>query len=308
MRFRRNKQTLTQKPQAQRQRPTTARKSVFSYYARGTSSSSQNLGRDQNQNNYKSSSSGYRFRFKHIPSYIALIAILIAVINTLLLEARPRIVLVQTTGTVQREAKIYQDGIEDIWSSSLLNRSKLSVNTDKISSQISKQYSELASVEIELPLLGKRPTIRITPTRPTLELITSNGAFYVNSAGRILAQTKELNKNKLEDLAVIHDESGTRVEAGEVVIPSPQVTFLHKLHSYLIAQDVPITSMTLPLTAANQVDLRVDGQPYYVKFSMDSDPRQAVGTYLAAVAKLESDGGKPGEYIDVRVPEKVFYR
>ncbi len=67
-------------------------------------------------------------------------------------------------------------------------------------------------------------------------------------------------------------------------------------------------SITLPAVAANEADVRIVGQSYFVKFSTLIDPRQAVGAYQIVKAKLDTDHTSPKEYIDVRVEEKVFYR
>lgn len=294
-----------QKPDSRRRRPTT-NPAVFSYYAKGASPNDQNTGR--NQTSGPSPGGRYRFRLGHIPSYLALGAILLAAGNACLLDTKPKIILIQTTGTVHRDAKTYQDGIQDIWSNSILNRTKITVSTKEIKNDIAKQFAELADVQIELPLLGKRPTIRIVPGAPGLELVTGNGAFYVNADGVVLARTNDLKKNQLEQIAVIHDESGIQAEPGKTILPAGQINFLQKIAAQLKAEQIAVASITLPKTAANQADVRVDGQGYFIKFSLDTDPRQAVGTYLAAKAKLDAEGTGPAEYIDVRVPEKVFYR
>ena len=302
MKFRVRKQT----PDPGRRRPSQTNPAVFSYYARGASPSDQNTGR--NKKSGPDTNQSYRLRLGHLPSYVALIAILLAFGKVCLLDSRPKIVLVQTGGTVHREPKTYQDGVQEIWEKSLLNRTKLTVATGKIKNEISNQFSELSDIQIELPLLGSRPTIRITPGAPAIELVSGNGSFYINHEGVALARTAELTKNEIDKLAVIHDDTGVAAEPGKTIIPKPHVTFLRRLHAQLQAENINISSITLPRTAANQVDLKVDGQTYYVKFSLDTDARQAVGSYLAAKAKLDSEGTKPAEYMDVRVPEKVFYK
>jgi hypothetical protein len=54
--------------------------------------------------------------------------------------------------------------------------------------------------------------------------------------------------------------------------------------------------------------VRLPGQKYHLKFSMLTDPRQAVGSYLAIRDKLAKENATPSEYIDLRTDEKVFYK
>lgn len=290
----------------QRRRPTDVKPGVFSYYARGASPSDQNTGRNQNAG--LSVLKRYRLRLGHIPSYMALAAILIALGNACLLQPNPKIILVSTPDTVHRDPKTYQEAVQAIWKKSVFNRTKLTISTAAIRRDIAGQFTELAAVQIELPLLGRRPTVILTPTKPALQLVNASGSFYVDADGKVMARTTDLLQNDLQNVPVVHDETGISVEPGKAFIPAAEASFLRKLYAQLRAEEVAVTSITLPLRAANEADVRVDGQRYYIKFSIDSDPRQAVGTYLAVKAKLDAEGIVPTEYIDVRVDEKVFYR
>ncbi len=292
--------------QSPRRRPESNNTAVFSYYARGASPSEENTGR--NEGSGISAVKRYRLRLGHIPSYLALVAVVTALAYSCILTPNPKIILVNTPDTVHRDPKAYQDGVRAIWQKSILSRTKLTVSTDSIESDIKSQFSELSDVQIELPLLGRRPTVILTPVKPSLQLISNNGSFYVDADGKVMARTTDLTQNELKDLPVIRDETGILAEAGKIVIPAAQAQFLSKLHAQLRAQNIDIQSITLPQKAANEADVRITGLPYYVKFSIESDPRQAVGTYLAAKAKLDGEGVTPAEYIDVRVDEKVFYK
>lgn len=297
-----------QKPEnTEHRRASSSNPAVFSYYARGASPTDQNTGR-ADVSTKSSTVRGYRLRLGHIPSYIALLAIIIAFGYSLILEPTPKIVLASTPNTVHREPAVYQEAIEAIWKESVLNRTKPTVSTSAIREDITSQFTELADVQIELPLLGRRPTVILTPVQPALHMVSANGSFYVDSAGKVMARTTDLMQNELKDIPLIRDESGIPAELGKNIIPSMQTLFLRRLHAQLLAQNVQIESLSLPKQAANQVDVRVAGQPYYIKFSTETEPRQAVGAYLAAKAKLDREGTAVREYMDVRVDEKVFYK
>ena len=289
-----------------RKRPVKDNPAVFSYYARGGSNTDQNTGRTDIS--AAGASAGYRPRWGHIPSYIALLAIVVALGYSCLLTPTAKVILTNTPNTVHREPKIYQEAVESIWRKSILNRTKLTVSTANISNDISRQFTELDSVKIDLPLLGKRPTVILTAVKPTLQLVSANGSFYVNANGKVMARSTDLTQNDLEELPVVRDDSGITAEPGKNIIPANQAMFLQSLYAQLKAQNLKTQSVTLPSKSANQVDVVIVGQPYYIKFSTDSDPRQAVGTYLAVKAKLDREGTTPREYMDVRVDVKVFYK
>jgi hypothetical protein len=244
----------------------------------------------------------------HIPSYIALLAVVIALAYSCILTPNPKIILVNTPDTVHRDPKVYQEAIQSIWQKSVLNRTKLTVSTDGIQREIRNQFAELSNVQIELPLLGRRPMVILTPQKPTLQLVSANGSFYVDGGGKVMAHTTDLTQNDLKNLPLIRDETSNSAEPGKIVIPATEAQFLSKLYTQLRAENIDVQSITLPPKAANEADVRVAGLPYYIKFSIESDPRQAVGTYLAVKTKFDNEGITPTEYIDVRVEEKVFFK
>ncbi len=73
-----------------RERPSNPRPATFSYYAHGISSSDNNTGQRRNVNSDKSLK--YRLRFSHIPSYIAVVATVVALGYSCLLQSDPKIV------------------------------------------------------------------------------------------------------------------------------------------------------------------------------------------------------------------------
>jgi hypothetical protein len=66
--------------------------------------------------------------------------------------------------------------------------------------------------------------------------------------------------------------------------------------------------MTLP-PATSELDVRVAGQPYFIKFNLQSgDARQQAGTFLATQSHLQSQNIVPSTYIDVRVDGRSYYK
>lgn len=291
----------------ERRRPTSVSPAVFSYYARSGTNTDQNTGRNEASRAPKAFKR-LHLRLGYVPSYIAFVALVAALIHTCLLQPNPKIILVSTSGTVHRNAQDYQDAAQSIWKKSLFSRSKLTVSTDGIERTMQSQFEELASVQVELPLLGRRPTMILTPATPALQLISNNGVFYVDESGKIMARITDVSGNEIKNMPLVRDETGTPVEVGKNIFSGPEAIFLKQLYTSLITENIAVESITLPKTAANEADVRVTGQQYYIKFSIGSDARQAVGTYLAAKAKLDTEGTVPAEYMDVRVEEKVFYR
>lgn len=295
--------------QNERRRPVSQNTTgVFSYYSQRTGAPAANAESTGRHVEKPSPIKRVSFKIGYLPSYIALVGLIGAILYSFWLQPVPRITVSSQTGTIHRDTSVYQTEIENIWRKSIFNQTKLTVRSGTIRTDILQKFPELADVQVELPLLGSRPAITLAPAKPALQLMSPNGVFYVSSVGRVMSEVDDVTKNQLGDLPLVRDEGGLDAEVGKIVIPEQQAMFLQRLYTQLSAASVVVQSMTLPSTAANQADVRIDGKPYYIKFSMDTDPRQGVGTYLAARDKLLADGVTPAEYMDVRVEEKVFYR
>lgn len=302
MKFRRQKEKL--QPQVRRQQQAGTRPVVFSYYARGNTSGSESTARNTGD------SKKYlkpKPKLVSIPSYMAFVIMAGAVIYALILQPNARISVPDKAGTIYRSPDQYQKAINSLWRRSILNRTKLTVRSADIERDIRTQFAEINTVKIELPLLGHRPAIFLEPAKPALKLISRNGSFYLDEHGKVLARTTEVNQNQL-DLPLIIDESAIPAEPGKSVIADPEAQFLHKLSEHLTAEQIQYESIVLPATAAKEADVRLAGQKYILKFSVLSDPRQAVGSYIAIRDKLSNEKITPAEYIDLRVEEKIFYK
>ncbi|MES2971936.1 MAG: hypothetical protein V4702_06470 [Patescibacteria group bacterium] len=297
-----------QMPQERMRPRASSNPKVFSYYARGSSSSDNNVGRGDEKNQVRTRTGGSQHWVRLLPSYIALVIITIALVYATLLQPTPRIILLNSPGTIHRDAGVYDTAMRNIWKQSLLNRSKLTVSSRDISSKIQEEFNELAAVNIQLPLLGSRPTVVLTPARPSFQLVGSNGSFYVAESGKVMSRIEDVSQNELGEVPIIRDESGITAEPGKSILSSQETNHLVRLFNQLKSANVEVLSIVLPKNAAQQADVRLVGQQYYIKFSIDVDPRQAVGTYLAAAEKFKADNVAPQEYVDVRVEEKIFYR
>ena len=278
---------------------------VFSYYARGG-----NTGGDQNAGRNETSKGRLgkpKLSLSGLPGYIALVVAVIAVVYTCLLQPNPRISVVNRPGTIYRPTEEYQKAINTMWQSSVFNRTKLTVRSEQLQRDIIDRFNEIESVKIELPLLGQRPKVALLPSHPAMHFVSSNGSFYVNSKGRVLSRTTEVIQNQT-DLPLVLDESRIPADPGKSIISETEAAFLQKLSLHLKEEGIAYESVVLPSTAAKEADVRLPGQKYHLKFSMLTDPRQAVGSYLAIRDRLAKENVTPAEYIDLRTDEKVFYK
>jgi hypothetical protein len=238
------------------------------------------------------------------------VAIFLLAINLLSLSPKAKVLPLNNQGqTLLRDNSIYQNVADQFLADSLWNRSKLTINTVKLKLQMQDRFPELAGVNVTLPLLSHEPVVYIEPAKPVLVLTADNGALVIAANGKVILRTdadspaiKRLNLPRLED------QSGFNVQANRQVLPASQVGFIQNILTQLQAKQYTVSGMTLP-PASSELDVQLTGQPYIIKFNLNSDnPRGQAGTFMATINTLKHQNITPAKYVDVRIPGRAYYQ
>lgn len=238
---------------------------------------------------------------------LLLIAGLLLLISSLSLSTSPRVV---TEGrSFLHPASAYQQAAATILRSSLWNRNKLTINSAAVEQQLQAKFPELSQVTMMLPLLAHRPVLYVTASQPALLLNSGGTNYVVDQAGKVLLPASQLPPNSRLQLPMVSDQTGLGVRPGGQVLTADNVSFITTVLAELAARHVAVSGMTLP-AAASELDVRLAGQPYFVKFNLQtgaSDARQQAGTFLAVQNRLAGQHITPGKYIDVRLDGRAYY-
>jgi hypothetical protein len=232
---------------------------------------------------------------------IALIGVIIVgLFYSLLVTPKPDIKL--STGAYRPE-KTYMAAAENLFRQ-LKNRNKLSLNEQAIIKKLQAKFPEIASGSIVLPLFSQTPTVDLNISPPALSLKSDTKTFIVDSQGVAVGYSSEFTA--IKDLPVLIDQSGYKSQVGEQVISQDAVVFIETILKQCRRSGVAVQSLNLP-SKAQELNLTANDHRYYVKFYLGGDPLIQTGQYLAARQQFAT-GGQPSEYLDVRVPGKIFYK
>lgn len=276
--------------------------SVFSYHA-NRSNSEIAVGRNIATRSRK------QFRWFLLPTYVAIAAICLSVLYLLSLETNPRLNVLgsEEDKLILQASPVYQKAAQDELNGSILNRSKLTLNTKTIAQKLQDRFPELSEVSITIPIGARRPIVEIQPAQPAMIILSHSGSFVIDANGKALVESNRAEKLKTLNLPIVTDESGLDIKPGTFVLPTDSGNFIDQTLSQLEAKGLAVETVTLPKTA-NELHVRLKGKGYYVKFNISGDARLQVGALVAVKERLEAEGKNPAEYIDVRVEEKVFYK
>lgn len=241
---------------------------------------------------------------------VAVAAALALLVSSLQVSMTPRIKILNDDHVYRVHSDAaYEAGISRALRSSWTNTNKITINTTKVSADLRAEFPEIADVSIALPVLGQRPVVYLQLTRPSLVLVTSSGsAFVLDETGRVLAPAAQVDNLDSFKLPTITDQSGLAPKTGHLVLSRSSVTFISEVVYQLQKAGLPYTTLTLP-PSSQELDVGLAGKPYLVKFNTHTDTaRQQVGGYLAVQASLDKQGKTPAQYIDARLPGRVYYK
>jgi hypothetical protein len=289
------------------------REAVFSYHANRSIRTASDIRNVETADIQSNDRHGRTPLWRYMTPVFVLILIIILLGLCTQLNGPVKVVLVGNES--QQEASLYSRSMQayqraaDSYFATFSNHNKLTVNTSKIVSELESQFPEIDDVSIGLPLVGTQPAVYIQLVTPKLILVANNGTYLLDGFGRVLAPVTKVQLSKLSSLKipVVNDQSGLIVKSGQIILPESTVEFITEVAGQLQANNVGISSMTLPAGEA-ELDVHVEGKGYYVKYNIYGNAREEAGTYLAVAAMLKSENKSPSQYIDVRVANRAYYK
>lgn len=292
------------------QEQTTRNAAVFSYHANRSASleGRERSAVSQAQPKRRMPRIGLgKLRRSHVVSVLVIIILFLLSVG---LDSRPKIVILGDASDrfALQDTKVYENAARQMFGKSYANNNKLTVNTEAVATEIKRTFPELHAVSISLPFIGRQPTVYIQPAIPQLILATPSGQYILDSNGRALAEaTPDTPMPKDRPVPTVIDQSGIAVAKGDVVLPSKNVSFIADVAAQLHAQKIEAETWTLP-AQSSQLDVKIKGKPYFVKFNLQADGREEAGAYFAVRKELEGRGETPKQYIDVRVSGRAYYK
>jgi hypothetical protein len=240
-----------------------------------------------------------------LPLWLLLAVVLICAIKLLFLGTNPKVIVLgesAATATYQQSTDAYAHAAHRLLASSITNRTKLTANVNGIAKQLEHQFPELQTVSLTLPLIGNRPVVYVQIAQPSAVLQAPQGNFALNRTGIVLAHLKSLPAH----VPVITDQSAQTPQVGKQYLPGSTIDFIQTVAYQFAAAKLPISAYVLPAGSPYELDVRLEGQPYAIKYNLQADALTQSGAAIATIQQLGAT--PPASYLDVRVPGRVYYK
>jgi len=302
-------------PPPGRRRPVAAndggqRPSAFSYYAQ-RASAPERAGRQPLEEMTIPHQAGLPLWLRNrTVAYVVGVALLAGFIYSTALGTDPKIQPVTSNGSAyfMQSPQVYQQAAAKSLSGSILNRNKLTVNTAKVSSDLTDNYPELETAAVIIPLIGQQPVIKVSPYKPSVMLTTPEGGVYLlDTTGRALVSASQITSSGELSVPTVQAPGISGIRLGAQTLSTRTVQFIQQVTAILDAAHISTGTLKLP-AGTSELDIPVSGKPYFVKFNLQDDPRQQAGTFLATKERLDHDNATPSQYIDVRVLGRAYYK
>lgn len=246
-------------------------------------------------------------RLRLLPSLIAVLVIVGSILYSLTLSSAPNIELVDSQVSAYRPMQEYQAYASGLISGSLMQQTKLTVNSGEIESKMLDHFPELNGAAMRLPVLGRKPTMTLSIRTPELLISNLTNLFVLDHNGRVVALAKDVEPETLTGLKTVKDESGIELNLGSQAVTSGTVDFIKEIEHQLADKQLEIDTVTLP-KSANELHIKLKDTSYFIKMDIAGDARLQSGSYLAVREELARNKITPSQYVDVRVEEKAFYQ
>lgn len=228
---------------------------------------------------------------------------LVCVVKVLWLSTTPKVIIVDKSpiaASYLQPTSVYAAAAQRLLASSVTNHTKLTADLNGTAKRLQQQFPELAAVSLGVPLISSRPIVYVQVAQPSLIAQTAHGNYALNATGVALAKMQTTPSS----IPMVIDQSNNAPKPGKQFLPSSTVAFVQTVSYQLTAAELDVTAFVLPAGSPYELDVRLSGKPYVIKFNLAEQALQQSG---AAIATIQG-GTAPGSYLDVRVPGRVYYK
>lgn len=239
------------------------------------------------------------------PFWLLVGLIVLCGLKVLSLSTNPRVVIVGNSAVATRylqPSNVYASAAHKLLTRSITNRSKITVNLEGTALQLQREFPELQTVSLGMPLISNRPIVYVQPAQPSVIVQNGSGVYALNQNGVVLSKLPA----PVGNTPIAIDQTDGRILVGKQYLPSSTVVFVQTLTYQLNAAHMPISTLTLPSSAPYEIDFHVSGQTFTVRCNLAADATVQSGAVIATVQHLGNH--VPANYLDVRTPGRVYYK
>lgn len=240
-------------------------------------------------------------RRRHIGAVLLMVIIGAASLFGLISQFSVEVVVRAQEASIRLDP-IYEESIQDYLSERPIERLRFLLNTDTLSEHLQATNPEIASIKVDGSAGFGKSALLATLREPIAGWSINGQQHYVDSAGTAF----DRNYFATPKVQVI-DNSGIQVSSGQAIASNRFLGFIGRAVGLAQTSGYVTQQVIIPADTTRQIELRLEGIPYPIKFSVDRAVGAQVEDMARALTWLKEHSVTP-EYLDVRIGGKAFYR
>ncbi len=193
-------------------------------------------------------------------------------------------------------------------SGGLRNRYILSLNKEEASAQIRDKRPDILAVDYAFsPFRG---TLRVSLIQsPTVLIVQSKTNYALLNIDGVVSQIRQEppTADEIRVYPLLIDDNSLPMETGKVGISKDIVTFIRDLEKAAQLKSLETHTYSLP-AVPREVRVKFADSKYYIKLSATQPASQQLQALVDIRNYLTKNNITPSEYVDLRIPEKAYYR
>lgn len=211
---------------------------------------------------------------------------------------------IRINGTASLESKKrYEDVIDQYYAQRPLERLRFLLDTQALTSFMQSKTSEILSANEDGSAGFAKSKILLMTRKPVAAWDVGDGRQYVDKNGVAFS----MNYYASPGVKII-DKSGVPASAGEQVTSNRFLSFVGRIVGFAEQQGgYQVQEVEIPLGTTRQVQIKLAGLAYQIKFSIDRPAGEQVEDMDRSIGYLKANAITPS-YLDVRVSGKAAYK
>lgn len=238
---------------------------------------------------------------RRIGILFAMAGMICVILGILIMQFTATVTVRSSELTMQLDDRYVKD-INDYLDRHPVERLRFLLRSDELLHSLQAVAPEIADVSVEGAAGYGTTAYVLTMREPIVGWTIRDSRQYVDTTGTAFA------RNYFADPRVqVVDQSGLIVNGGETVASNRFLGFIGRIVGLSQQSGLVVTDVILPRGMTREVDVKIEGVGYPVRFSVDRPAGEQVEDAQRAIGWLSSHQQNP-EYLDVRVSRRAFYK
>ena len=240
-------------------------------------------------------------RRQHVGSILFVTLLGCALLGFLIMQFTASVTVRSSELTMQLDDRYSRD-IEDYFNRQPIERLRFLLREDRLLAYLQSVAPEVAKVDVEGSVGYGNTALALTVREPIVAWNINNNRQYVDTSGTAFT------RNYYTDPKVqVVDESGIQINGGETVASNRFLGFIGRVVGLAKSSGYTVTDVILPRGMTREVDIKLEGVGYPIRFSVDRPAGEQIEDMDRALTWLTANSQNP-EYLDVRVSRRSYYR